>query len=134
MINEERIRLMTRMASYADTEGKRNESIASYFRSDYVGMQVLKAVICATIAYMIAFAVYIYYDFETFMINIYKMDLWDFAAKALKNYVIFTIVYCVLVYIGFTVRYAGAKKGMRRYFNNLRLLGSMYSGREIQIK
>ena len=78
MLNNEKIRLMTRMASYADTEGKGNEHIASFFRSDYVGMQVLKAVICATIAYMIAFAVYIYYDFETFMVNIYKMDLLNF--------------------------------------------------------
>ena len=46
------------MASYESTEGKKNESVAKHFRSDYVGLEVLKAVICATIAYMIAFGVY----------------------------------------------------------------------------
>ncbi len=127
MTNEERLRLLTRMASYESTEGRSNGEVAAHFRSDYVGLQVLKAIICATIAYMIAFAVYIYYDFETFMVEIYKMDLWAFAAKALKNYVIVTVVYCVIVYIAFTVKYGKAKRGLRRYFNNLRLLGSMYS-------
>ncbi len=115
------------MASYESTEGRSNGEVAAHFRSDYVGLQVLKAIICATIAYMIAFAVYIYYDFETFMVEIYKMDLWAFAAKALKNYVIVTVVYCIIVYIAFTIKYGKAKRGLRRYFNNLRLLGSMYS-------
>ena len=73
------------MASYESTEGKKNESVAKHFRSDYVGLEVLKAVICATIAYMIAFGVYIYYDFENFMLDIYKIDMWAFAASALKK-------------------------------------------------
>ena len=127
MINEERVRLMTRMASYADTEGRANTSIVSHFRSDYLGLQVLKAVICATIAYMIAFAVYIYYDFENFMINIYKIDLFDFAASVLKKYLLFTAVYCIIVYIAFAVRYGRALKILKKYFNNLKLLATKYS-------
>ena len=114
------------MASYEANESKKNTSVAKHFRSDYVSLQVIKAIICATIAYMIVFGAYIYYDFEEFMINIYKMDLWDFAAKALKNYVIFTVAYCVIVYIAFSVKYSKAKKSLKRYFNTLKLLGTMY--------
>lgn len=126
MLNEERIKLMTRMASYEEGEGKKNVSVAKHFRSDYVGVQVLKAVICATIAYMIVFGVYIYYDFENFMLNIYKMDLWAFAADALKKYVIFVVAYCVIVYIAFSVKYSHAKHNLKKYFNNLKLLGTLY--------
>ena len=128
MISEDRVRLMTRMASYESGEGRRNTKIAEHFRSDYVSLQVLKSVICATIAYMIVFGVYIYYDFEKFMVDIYKIDLWEFALSALKKYAWFTIIYCVIVYIAFSVKYGHAKKGLKRYFNNLRLLGRMYSG------
>ena len=118
---------MTRMASYADNEGKANRSVVSRFRSDYLGLQVLKAVICATIAYMIAFAVYIYYHFEEFMVDIYKIDLFDFAASVLRKYLVFTAVYCLIVYIAFAVKYGRARKILRKYFNNLKLLATMYN-------
>ena len=62
--------------------------------------------------------------------NIYKIDLWEFAGKALKYYVIFTVSYCVLVYIAFTVRYSKAKKSLKHYFNTLKLLGRIYAEEE----
>ena len=77
MLSEERVKLMTRMASFEDNEGKEYASASTHFRGDYVGAQVLKAVICATIAYMIVFGVYIYYNYETLMTDIYKMDIWE---------------------------------------------------------
>lgn len=127
MLSEERIKLMTRLASYDSGEGKKNLAIAKFFRSDYIGLQILKAVICATIAYMIVFGVYIYYDFENLMLNIYKMDLFALAADILKKYVIFVVAYSVIVYIAFTLRYSEAKKKLKVYFNNLKLLGTIYA-------
>lgn len=127
MLNETRIKLMTRMESYEDTEGKKNTSVAKHFRSDYVSLQVIKAIICATIAYMIVFGAYIYYDFEQFLTDIYKIDLWSFAARALKYYVVFVVAYSVIVYIAFSIKYSKAKKNLKRYFNNLKLLGAMYN-------
>ena len=49
MLNEERVILMTKLASYEANDGKRNVAIGSYFRSDYIGWQVLKSIISATI-------------------------------------------------------------------------------------
>lgn len=127
MLSEERIKLMTRMASYEATEGKKNEAVSSHFRSDYVGMQVLKAVIYATIAYMIVFGVYVYYDFEEIMLNIYKMDLWAFAMSIIKKYVIFIVAYGAVVYVAFSIKYSKAKQNLKRYFNNLKLLSALYA-------
>ena len=58
MLNEERIILMTQMASYEANEGKKNVAIGSYFRSDYIGWQVLKSIISATIAYCLLVMLY----------------------------------------------------------------------------
>ena len=58
MLNEERIKLMTKMASYEANEGKRNVSIGSYFRGDYISLQVIKSIINATIAFAICFALF----------------------------------------------------------------------------
>ena len=35
MLNEEKVILMTQMASYEENEGKKNMAIGRYFRSDY---------------------------------------------------------------------------------------------------
>ena len=40
MLNEEKIILMTQMASYEENEGKKNMAIGRYFRSDYIAIQL----------------------------------------------------------------------------------------------
>lgn len=128
MLNEERVILMTHMASYEKGEGKKNVKIGSYFRSDYIAVQVLKALICATIVFGIGFALYVLYDFEQFMLNIYKTDLIALARKLLTGYVSFAAAYGVLTYIICTYRYAKAKSSLKRYYHNLKKLNSLYGG------
>lgn len=126
MLNEERIILMTKLASYEDNDGKKNVAIGSYFRSDYIGWQVLKSIISATIAFVVVFAMYIFYDFEMFMMDIYKMDLMEFAKKVLFLYLGIVGVYAIISYIIYTVRYNRAKKSLKLYYMNLRRLANMY--------
>ncbi len=126
MLNEERVILMTRMASYENGEGRGNMSIGNYFRSDYIGKEVLKAVICATISFGLCFALYLFYDFEGFMLNIYKMDLLQFVKNILILYAVVVVIYGVISYIIFSIRYKRAKKSLKKYYNNLRKLSGLY--------
>ncbi|MCM1175495.1 MAG: hypothetical protein NC341_10650 [Blautia sp.] len=127
MLNEERVILMTKLASYEANDGRRNVAIGSYFRSDYIGWQVLKSIISATIAFVVVFAMYIFYDFEIFMMDIYKMDLLEFGMNVLKTYAWTVGGYAVLSYFIYSYRYAKARKSLRLYYTNLRKLSSMYS-------
>lgn len=126
MLNEERIILMTKLASYETYEGKRNGAIESHFRSDYVGIGVLKSIICGAIVFAIGFALYILYDFEVFMQDIYKMDLFLFAQNVLTTFLVFVAGYALISYVVYTVRYSKAKKAQKNYLNNLKKLASMY--------
>ncbi len=126
MLNEERIILMTKMASYEANDGKKNVAIGSYFRGDYIGWQVLKSIISATIAFVVVFGMYIYYDFETFMTDIYKMDLLEFARHILSIYLWTVGIYAVISYVVYTIRYLRAVKSLRLYYMNLRKLSDMY--------
>ena len=126
MLNEKRIILMTKMASYEANEGKKNVAIGSYFRSDYIGWQVLKSIISATIAFIVVFAMYIFYDFEIFMMDIYKMDLFAFAKQVLTMYLWTIGIYAVISYVVYTIRYNRAVKSLRVYYMNLRRLAEMY--------
>ena len=126
MLNEKRIILMTKMASYEANEGKKNVTIGSYFRSDYIGWQVLKSIISATIAFVVVFGMYIFYDFEVFMMDIYKMDLLEFVKQVLTMYLRLIVIYAMISYVVYTIRYNRAVKSLRVYQMNLRRLADMY--------
>ncbi len=127
MLNEERIILMARMASYEKGEGRENVKIGNYFRSDYIAAQVLKSVICAVIAFLLIFALYIVYNFEPLMENLYEMDLMAFARDVLIYFFATVASYGVITYLVSTWRYAKAKKSLRCYYNNLKKLNSLYT-------
>ena len=42
MLNEERIRLMTKMVCYEEGEGKEYMPVKQYYRRDYVSLEMLK--------------------------------------------------------------------------------------------
>ena len=126
MLNEERIKLMTKMAAYEADEGKKNVAIGNYFRGDYIGLQVIKSIISATIAFVIVFGLFVFYDFEVFMSDIYKMDLLGFGRTVITAYLIFVAVYALISYMIYTYRYAKARKSLKMYYNNLKKLAYRY--------
>lgn len=128
MLNEERVILMTKMESYEENEGKKNVNIGNYFRGDYIAIQVMKSILCATIAYVIVFALYIFYDFEVFMQDLYKMDLIEFAKNVLFYYGVTVVSYAIISYAVYSYRYTKAKKSLKCYYHNLKKLGSLYNG------
>lgn len=126
MVNEERVILMTKMAAYEEGEGKKNIDVGNYFRADYISMQILKTVICTTIAFGLIFGVYVLYNFETLMSEIYNMDLLAFAKQVLLYYLVLVGVYSVLAYIVYTVQYALVRKKLKKYYQNLKKLNALY--------
>lgn len=126
MLNEERIKLMTKMACYEANEGRKNVSIGSYFRSDYIGLQVIKSLINATVAFCILFGLFIMYDFEAFMADLYKMDLFEFGKSVIIAYLVFAAAYGIISYGVYTYRYTRARKSLKIYYNNLKKLAYLY--------
>ncbi len=126
MINEEKVILMTRMASYEEHEGKKDISIIHYFRGDYIGFQILKSVIAATISFFVLFAVYLFYNFEELMQDIYSMDLLAFGKNVVTLYLCTVGAYAVISYVMFASRYSKAKKSLKHYYDNLKKLSGMY--------
>lgn len=129
MVNEEKVILMTKLASYEIHEGKKDMVVVNYFRGDYIGFQVLKSVIAATIAFFALFAVYLFYNFEELMQNVYKMDLLGFGKNVVIQYLCFVGGYGVISYILYATRYAKARKNLKSYHSNLRKLAGTYDNK-----
>ncbi len=127
MVDANRVKLMTRMASYEMNEGKKYKKIGNYFRSDYLAMQVIKSIVYGSIAYMLILAIYFIYTLDTFLKDIYDLDLILFAKDLLVKYAIFVLVYTVISIIVYAIRYSTARKSLRCYFNNLKKLSDYYT-------
>ena len=130
MLNEERVILMTKMEVYEENDGKRNVQIGNYFRSDYISLHILRSIICGTIAFAVLFLLYLFYDFEVFMENIYEMDLVGFAKNLLIVYGSTMVIYGIISYMVYSYRYSKAKKSLKDYYDNLKKLNSLYNNEQ----
>lgn len=110
MLNEEKVILMTANGSYEENEGKKNMAIGRISAVTTLPYRCLKSILCATIAYGVCFALFVFYDFENFMQDIYKMDLIGFGKNVLLYYGITVVVYGVASYLICSLRYARRKR------------------------
>ena len=84
---------MTRLAAFEAGEGKKSMAIGTYFRGDYIAKEIIKSVIYGTISFVVILGVYLAYDFEKFMENIYEIDLWEFGKAILYRYILVIVIY-----------------------------------------
>ena len=114
MISEQRVKLMTRLAAYESGEGKKNASIGSYFRGDYISLQLMKSIVSATIAFVLVAVLFVMYDSEAFMQGLYEIDLMEYAKQILFYYIGFVGLYSLISYVIYSFRYRKAKRRLKR--------------------
>lgn len=127
MIDEEKVKLMTKMAAFEKHHGQKDMNIVNYYRNDFIGFQILKAIIAATISFIAVFAIYFFYNFEMIMSDIYEMDYAEIGKKIVLVYLIIVGVYCVLCYILYAYRYSKAKKELKGFYADIRKLHNLNS-------
>ena len=109
-------------------------AIGTYFRSDYIAKEIIKSIIYGTIAFGLIVGVYVAYELEMFMANLYEIDWLQYGKILLKRYVITIGVYALITYIVYVVRYSRARRNLQIYYNNLRRLRAMYKKEAAQEK
>ena len=130
MVNEERIKLMTRMAAYEKEKHKKNKNIVNFYKKDYISMQILKSIVYTTVAFGIILALYVLYDFEVFMKDIYQMDLFQFAKSVIIVYLIFLGIILVVTHAVALYQYNRAWESTKLYYANLKKLSYIYGEEE----
>ena len=130
MLKKEKIRLMTKLARYESGEGKEELRIARYYRSDYIGLALIKNFFLVTIGYGLILALIAAYNLEYLLDNVHKMDLVSLGVVVLAGYVGTLVVYTLLTYIQYTVKYHRAKKSVKEYYSQLTRLEKIYNREE----
>ena len=130
MLNEEKIKIMNKLAMYEQGEGKKYLPVSRYYRSDYIGLALIKNFFLVTIGYCLILAGIAAYFGEYLVDNIHKMDLVAVGRNAVIGYVVVLVVFSVATYIQYSVRYYRAKKSVKQYYGALTELSRIYTREE----
>lgn len=126
MLNTERVALMTRLARYEKKEEKRYLKIGKYYRSDYIGVSLLKNFFASTIAYILILGLVVVYNMETVMHKLSGLKLESFIFEAVVGYILMLAIYSGITYTVASIRYAKAKKSLGDYDRFLKKLEKNY--------
>lgn len=130
MIDQERVREMTKLAAYEEHEGKKYRPAMRFFRSDFVVRQLLKGFVSATIVFGIGLVMWGVCNLEDLMQHLNTKDLIPLATSILVKYIFFLIVYLAAVDIYANVFYAAGRRHTKRYYRRLKRLGRYYEEQE----
>ena len=125
MVDQERGRLMIRLARYENGEGVEDFRIRKYYRSDYTALQLIKTWILTTLGYGLLLGLIIAGNVEFLLDNIDSMNLRVLFSWILIGYIVLIGAYFAAVYISSVIRYNRAKRNVKEYLTALERISRM---------
>ena len=126
MVNNRKVRLMTKLAIYEKKEGKEDIKLSKYFRRDYVRLHLIYNIIAVTIGYLLVLALICAYQMEYLIKEAVRLDYIGIGKIILGIYIIILTVYVMASLIGYSLYYDHSRKKLAKYFRMLRRLRSIY--------
>ena len=122
MVREQNVKLMSRIAIYEKRKGKTEIPMHTFYKSDYVRLNCLKAVVSATIVFVLVAALVAVYKMEYILANVLKMDYKRLGLIILVIYLVWVVLYWLIARILYAVRYESARSDIIIYNHNLKKL------------
>lgn len=126
MINEKKVKLMTRMASYEQKEGKEDLKIGSYYQKDYVSIHTVGSFIWATIGYVCLVALIALSSFDKLLGSMSMGFMITLFGVVVIGYLAVVIIYCVITHIIYKRKYQSARMRIKKYNHDLSRLLKLY--------
>lgn len=126
MLNERKVKLMTKLAIYEKNEGRHTIPFTKYFTDDFVSWNMIKTVVAITFAYLLAAAIWLIYNIEDIMQNMATLNYFEIIRYALLLYAILLVVYLLISYVVYRVKYHCAMKSLAKYETGLKELAKIH--------
>lgn len=130
MLNENKVKMMTKMAIYEKNEGRKMIKTAKYFKSDYIAFGVLRTLITTTIAFIIMLVMGVLYNIDKIITDINNLDYSAIVTGIIICYIVMLILFSVIALIVYSRQYDNSRKGLKRYFSRLNKLERFYNGQK----
>ena len=126
MVNEEKVRLMAKAASFEAGEGKQALSMNRFFRGDYISLRLIGAWISFTAAFCLCVGLWAFYRMEYLMSNINRLDLPAMGRGLAVLYLSLLGIFLVIHYAVYYNRYQQNRRRLAAYNHILKQLSHIY--------
>lgn len=127
MLNEEKIKYMTKAASYEKRAEHKNIEIGNFYRTDYIGLQMIKSALAYTASFAALAALWASGRMEKLMLGISRKEYLN--RLLLLGGTLFLaglLVYEIATWIYFTRKYREAKESVAKYNGYLKHIRGFY--------
>ncbi len=126
MVDERKVRLMTQLARYEQTQGKEDFKISSYYRKDYTGMHMITGALWVTVGYVCLAVLIVFGILDTLLANLTLRMLIVLAIIAILGYALALTIYIILANVSYNKKHKDARQRVKIYNHNLTRLLRMY--------
>ena len=130
MLNEKRVKHMVKLASYENKKGAEELKISSFFRKDYVSLNVLISLIWVIFGYLSLAVLVCLALSEKIVENMNSMMAYILVASLVVGFFLCLIFYGVGAVRFYRKKHQSAKNGTKRYKRDLEILEKMYEREE----
>lgn len=126
MLDERKVKLMTRLAMYDENQGKEDFKISEYYRKDYAGLHILYTVLWVTVGYAAVWALAMIAGLDTLMEQMSTALLLMLVLAAVVGYVVILVFYIGVASHLYNKKHQEARMRVKRYNHILTRLLKMY--------
>ena len=129
MLDERKVKLMTRMALYEEQQGREDLKVSAYYRKDYTSLHTLATILWVTIGYV---CLVVLLGISVFDMLMEKDVYWDDCCYGNCNHVSLAIViaYAVYTYVTCNNRHKEARARVKLYNHDLARLLNLYKKKD----
>lgn len=126
MLNEKRVRLMTRMAMYETKEGKEDFKISAYYQKDYASLNTWITAIWSTIGYIVLVGLICLVYLDEILKSMSMARMIIIAGMIVGGYFMTLLVSGIIAHTICRKRHIEARKRVKKFNHDLIYLDKMY--------
>ena len=130
MINQERVKQLYKIALYEKNEEQQCEATGRFFKSDFIGKEIVKSIFSGTIAYGLMMVIWVICNLEEIERMFVELEIIEVAIDFGILYIGFLVAYLIITILVYHVRYKKGRKKLEEYIKNLKIVDKMYERNE----
>ena len=126
MLDEKKVKLMTRLAFYEQTQGKEDFKVSAYYRKDYASLHTICSIIWVTVGYICAVGLIFLAGMDNFLSSMSFGMMFLMLGILVLVYLFLLILYGVIASHIFNKKHRESRQRVKKYNNDLTRLLKLY--------
>lgn len=126
MLDRSKVKLMTKLALYEQTQGKEDFKISEYYRKDYVGLHSICSFLWVTVGYICVWMLILLAGFDLIVGHMSLLLMLIMMLVAVVGYVVILAIYAGVTGHVYNQKHKDARQRVKMYNHDLIKLLKLY--------